>query len=60
MVSSLVFVACGCSSFMSTSSGMVSTNTKQNDTKNRGGTAHKALKLMLLSNSYTFLRSTQG
>jgi RNase P subunit RPR2 len=41
MVSSLVLVAYGCSSFLSTSSAMVSANTKQNQRQNRSVFAHK-------------------
>jgi hypothetical protein len=39
---------------------MVRANTKQNLRQNRGVTAHKTLKLVLLSNYYPFLPSTQG
>jgi hypothetical protein len=58
MVSSLVLVACGCSSFLSMSSAMVSANTKQNETKNRGGTAHKTLTNAVIKFLYVLTKHT--
>jgi hypothetical protein len=60
MVSNLVLVAYGYSSFLSTSSAIISASTKQNQRQNRGVTVHNMLKLVLLSNSYSFLPSTEG
>jgi hypothetical protein len=48
MVSSLVLVACGCSSFLSTSSAMVSANTKQNRRQNRVVFAHKGTQISVV------------
>jgi hypothetical protein len=52
MVSSLVLVACGCPSFLSMSSAIVSANTKQNRRQNRGVFAHKGAQTSTVIRSY--------
>jgi ATP-dependent protease HslVU (ClpYQ) peptidase subunit len=60
MVSSLVLVACGWSSLLS-SPAIVSTNTKkQNRQQNRGVMAHKVLTTMLLSKFLSVLTKHTG